>query len=80
LAGAKDTGEARQQAGAGPMGGRRCDPLWFNEFTAGGGGYYGSKGRSRMWAYMALINHAQTVLAWTFNSHQGGEEQALFGP
>lgn len=54
-------------------------PIWFNEFTAGGGGYYGTKGRSRMWAYIGLINYAQTVLAWTFNSHQGGEEQALFG-
>ncbi len=54
-------------------------PLWFNEFTAGGGGYYGTKGRSRMWAYLVLMNQAQTVLAWTFNSHKGGEEQALFG-
>jgi len=54
-------------------------PIWFNEFTAGGGGYYGTKGRSRMWAYMALIDQAQTILAWTFNSHLGGEEQALFG-
>jgi beta-galactosidase len=54
-------------------------PIWFNEFTAGGGGYYGTKGRSRMWAYMALIDQAQTILAWTFNSHRGGEEQALFG-
>ena len=54
-------------------------PIWFNEFTAGGGGYYGTKGRSRMWAYIGLIDYAQTILAWTFNSHQGGEEQALFG-
>jgi beta-galactosidase len=54
-------------------------PLWYNEFTAGGGGYYGTKGRSRMWAYMGLINGAQALLAWTFNSHLGGEEQALFG-
>ncbi|GAA0587303.1 beta-galactosidase [Rhizomicrobium electricum] len=54
-------------------------PIWFNEFTAGGVGYYGAKGRSRMWAYMALIDQAQTILAWTFNSHLGGEEQALFG-
>jgi beta-galactosidase len=54
-------------------------PIWFNEFTAGGGGYYGARGRSRMWAYMALIDQAQTILAWTFNSHLGGEEQALFG-
>jgi beta-galactosidase len=54
-------------------------PIWFNEFTAGGGGYYGTKGRSRMWAYVGLILYAQTILAWTFNSHLGGEEQALFG-
>ena len=54
-------------------------PIWFNEFTAGGGGYYGTKGRSRMWAYMGLIDGAQGLLAWTFNSHLGGEEQALFG-
>jgi beta-galactosidase len=54
-------------------------PMWFNEFTAGGGGYYGTKGRSRMWAYIGLIDYTQTVLAWTFNSHRGGEEQALFG-
>jgi beta-galactosidase len=54
-------------------------PIWFNEFTAGGGGYYGTKGRSRMWAYVGLLDGAQAALAWTFNSHRGGEEQALFG-
>ncbi|MDE2182731.1 MAG: beta-galactosidase [Alphaproteobacteria bacterium] len=54
-------------------------PIWFNEFTAGGGGYYGTKGRSRMWANLGLIDYAQTILAWTFLSQQGGEEQALFG-
>jgi beta-galactosidase len=54
-------------------------PVWFNEFTAGGGGYYGTPGRSRMWAYFGLLNYSQTFLAWTFNSHIGGEEQALFG-
>jgi beta-galactosidase len=54
-------------------------PIWFNEFTAGGGGYYGTPGRSRMYAYVALAIGAQAVLAWTFNSHIGGEEQALFG-
>ncbi|GGB41598.1 beta-galactosidase [Sphingomonas metalli] len=54
-------------------------PIWFNEFTAGGGGYYGTPGRSRMWAYFGLLNAAQTFLAWTFNSHLGGEEQAIFG-
>lgn len=54
-------------------------PIWFNEFTAGGGGYYGTPGRSRMYAYLGLVMGAQGLLAWTFNSHLGGEEQALFG-
>jgi len=54
-------------------------PIWFNEFTAGGGGYYGMPGRSRMYAYLGLMMGAQGFLAWTFNSHLGGEEQALFG-
>ena len=54
-------------------------PSWFSEFQAGGGGYYGSKGHSRMWAYFGLLNGGQGMLAWTFNSHLGGEEQALFG-
>jgi beta-galactosidase len=54
-------------------------PIWFNEFTAGGGGYYGTPGRSRMYADLSLLLGAQAVLAWTFNSHIGGEEQALFG-
>ena len=54
-------------------------PIWFNEFTAGGGGDYGTPGRSRMYAYLGLMMGAQGTLAWTFNSHIGGEEQALFG-
>lgn len=54
-------------------------PVWFNEFQAGGGGYYGTPGRSRMWAYFGLLNGGQGFLAWTFNTHRGGEEQALFG-
>ena len=54
-------------------------PLWFNEFTAGGGGFYGTPGRSRMYAYLGLLLGSQATLAWTFNSHLGGEEQALFG-
>ena len=54
-------------------------PIWFNEFTAGGGGFYGTPGRSRMYAYLGLVIGAQGTLAWTFNSHLGGEEQALFG-
>jgi len=56
-----------------------AQPIWFNEFTAGGGGWYGEPGRSRMYAHLALMIGAQGVLAWTFNSHQGGEEQALLG-
>jgi beta-galactosidase len=55
-------------------------PAWFNEFVTGGGGDYGGpKGIIRMWAYLALIDYGQTFLAWTFNTHRGGEEQALFG-
>jgi len=54
-------------------------PIWFNEFTAGGGGYYGTPGQSRMYAYLGLMIGAQGFLAWTYNSHLGGEEQALFG-
>ncbi|MGM9486599.1 beta-galactosidase [Ideonella sp. YS5] len=54
-------------------------PIWFNEFTAGGPGYYGSKGRSRMWAHFGLLMGAQAVMPWTWHSHHGGEEQALFG-
>ena len=54
-------------------------PIWFNEFTAGGGGWYGEPGRSRMYAHLGLMIGAQGLLAWTFNSHLGGEEQALFG-
>jgi beta-galactosidase len=54
-------------------------PMWFNEFTAGGGGWYGEPGRSRMYAHLGLMMGAQGLLAWTFNSHLGGEEQALFG-
>jgi beta-galactosidase len=55
-------------------------PAWFNEFTAGGGGFYGGpKSIIRMWAYLALMDYGQTFLAWTFNTHRGGEEQALFG-
>lgn len=54
-------------------------PIWFNEFTAGGGGFYGTPGRSRMYACLGLMMGAQGFLAWTFNSHLGGEEQALFG-
>jgi beta-galactosidase len=55
-------------------------PTWFNEFVTGGGANYGGpKGSIRMWAYLAVIDYGQAFLAWTFNTHRGGEEQALFG-
>ena len=55
-------------------------PVWFNEFITGGGDHYGPpKGSIRMWAYQALIDDGQVFLAWTFTTHRGGEEQALFG-
>lgn len=65
--------------GASMVKGALSTPIWFNEFTAGGGGFYGTPGRSRMYAYLALALGTQGILAWTFNSHRGGEEQALFG-
>jgi beta-galactosidase len=55
-------------------------PTWFNEFITAGSDRYGPpKGSIRMWAYQALIDYGQVFLAWTFNTHRGGEEQALFG-
>jgi beta-galactosidase len=55
-------------------------PIWFNEFITAGSDRYGPpKGSIRMWAYHALLNFGQVFLAWTFNTHRGGEEQALFG-
>jgi beta-galactosidase len=55
-------------------------PIWFNEFITAGSDRYGPpKGSIRMWAYQALIYYGQAFLAWTFNTHRGGEEQALFG-
>jgi len=54
-------------------------PVWFNEFQTGGFASHGVKGRSRMWAYFGLINGGQAALAWTFNTHLGGEEQAFWG-
>jgi beta-galactosidase len=55
-------------------------PIWFNEFITAGSDRYGPpKGIIRMWAYHALLHYGQVFLAWTFNTHRGGEEQALFG-
>jgi beta-galactosidase len=60
--------------------GELATPLWFNEFVTAGSDRYGPpKGSIRMWAYEALLTYGQVFLAWTFNTHRGGEEQALFG-
>ncbi len=60
--------------------GELSTPLWFNEFITAGSDRYGPpKGSIRMWAYHALLHYGQVFLAWTFNTHRGGEEQALFG-
>jgi beta-galactosidase len=60
--------------------GELANPLWFNEFVTAGTDRYGPpKGSIRMWAYQALLYYGQVFLAWTFNTHLGGEEQALFG-
>lgn len=53
--------------------------VWFNEFQTGFFGDYGTKGRSRMNAYLGLLDGGQGFLAWTFNTHLGGEEQIYFG-
>lgn len=54
-------------------------PIWFDEFTAGRQGFYGLRGKSRMYAYLGLLLGEQAVLAWTFNSQLGGEEQMHVG-
>lgn len=54
-------------------------PFWYNEFQTGFFGDYGTKGRSRMNVYLGLLNGGQGFLAWTFNTHLGGEEQIYFG-
>jgi beta-galactosidase len=61
------------------MKGAMSSPIWFNEFQAGNFGFYGEKGRSRALTYLGLLNGGQGMLAWTFNSHLGGEEQIIFG-
>jgi beta-galactosidase len=52
-------------------------PIWFNEFTAGGGGFYGAPGRSRTYADLGLLMGAQGVLAWT-STVIGAEKNRLY--
>ena len=55
-------------------------PIWCLEFQTGTyGGYACPKKVMRMYAYLSLIYRSQTVLAWTWRSMLGGEEQDLFG-
>lgn len=55
-------------------------PIWCLEFQTGTfGGYACPKKVMRMYAYITLIYRNQAVLAWTWRSMLGGEEQYLFG-
>ncbi len=70
----------RKYASYGAMGFYPGDPLSAGfEATMMRAGYYGTPGRSRMWAHFGLLMGAQAVMPWTWHSHHGGEEQALFG-
>jgi len=59
--------------------GQLSTPIWYNEFQTGFFGDYGTKGKARMSVYLGLLNGGQGFLAWTFNTHLGGEEQIYFG-
>lgn len=55
-------------------------PNWNLEFQTGSfGGYAAPRGAMRMYAYLTFAYGSQAVLAWTWRSMLGGEEQYLFG-
>lgn len=55
-------------------------PNWNLEFQTGSfGGYASPRGAMRMYAYLSFAYGSQAVLAWTWRSMLGGEEQYLFG-
>lgn len=55
-------------------------PMWCIEFQTGNFGYYaGKEGILRMYALLCLAYRTQMVLAWTWRSMLGGEEQYVFG-
>lgn len=55
-------------------------PMWCIEFQTGDfGGYAGKEGVLRMYALLCLAYRTQMVLAWTWRSMLGGEEQFYFG-
>lgn len=55
-------------------------PIWCLEFQTGTfGGYACPKKAMRMYTYLTLLYRNQAVLAWTWRTMLGGEEQYLFG-
>lgn len=55
-------------------------PNWNLEFQTGSfGGYAAPRGAMRMYAFLTFAYGSQAVLAWTWRSMLGGEEQYLFG-
>lgn len=55
-------------------------PMWCLEFQTGNFGCCaGAPGLLRMYALICLAYRTQTVLAWTWRSMLGGEEQFYFG-
>lgn len=55
-------------------------PMWCLEFQTGNFGCYaGTDGIIRMYALLCLAYRTQMVLAWTWRSMLGGEEQFYFG-
>ena len=55
-------------------------PIWCVEFQTGTfGGYACPPGVMRMYAWLCLVYRSQAVVAWTWRSMLGGEEQYLYG-
>lgn len=55
-------------------------PMWCLEFQSGCNGIYcAPPGVTRMYALLNLLNRSQMLLAWTWRSMLGGEEQFYFG-
>jgi beta-galactosidase len=60
--------------------GTRPRPAWCSEFQTGAAGVYAPpEGAIRMYAYLAAAHGAEAILAWTWQTLPGGEEQFLYG-
>jgi beta-galactosidase len=60
--------------------GEKDTPILCLEFQTGTyGGYACPRKAMRMYAWLTLLYRSQAVLAWTWRSMLGGEEQYLFG-